>query len=102
MNSHFCDNEGRISRIETRVDANSKNIVSLRDYAQSVEDKVDLVDDRRHDDYLRMVGTVNELENELISIHTTIKNLSIIMTIIGLVVTVLVALPDISSLVALL
>lgn len=94
---HSCVNEGRISRIETRVDANSRNILSVRDYAKDIEDKVDEVDDKRHQDYLSLFKTINDLENEIISIHTTIKDLSVIMTIIGLVITILIAIPDLSA-----
>ena len=94
---HSCVNEGRISRIETRVDANSRHILSVRDYAKDIEDKVDEVDDKRHQDYLSLFKTINDLENEIISIHTTIKDLSVIMTIIGLVITILIAIPDLSA-----
>ena len=94
---HSCVNDGRISRIETRVDANSRNILSIRDYAKEIEDRVDEVDDKRHQDYLSLFKNINDLENEIVSIHTTIKDLSVIMTIIGLVIAILIAIPDLSA-----
>lgn len=79
-----CFNKDRIAVLENRLDYKHERINELEDDIHSVDSRVS-----------ELESTLNGLHVELVALNTSLNTTTKIITIIGVLITILLALPEV-------
>lgn len=80
----ICWNKDRIAVIENRLDYKHERINELEDNIHTVDSRVG-----------RLENSLNDLHVELVALNTSLNTTTKIITVIGVLITILLALPEV-------
>ena len=95
MKEHECINEDRLIALETEMDVKKQR---LNHYKNAVNEIISDIEELREGQYnteLLLTKSIDSLKMEMVSIHTTIKNVTTIVSVLGGVIAIIVALPEV-------
>lgn len=89
-----CINEHRIVSLEKENDIKKARLDHYKNEVHEINEKIDALEEKQHEIDLNVTKSIDELKLEIVGIHTTIKNISLIVAIIGCIITVILAVPE--------
>lgn len=87
----YCVNEDRIAVLETRVKHKHERIDDLEEDIRGVDEKIEALEQKHHKDFVSFRNSINDLQKELVSIHSTIKTIGYVGTALISIAGVIVA-----------
>ena len=89
-----CINEHRIISLEKENEIKKARLNHYKTEVHEINEKIDTLEEKQHEIDLNVTKSIDELKLEIVEIHTTIKNISLIVAIIGCIITIILAIPE--------
>ena len=94
-----CHQETRISSIENIVEVHEQRLGHYKNAVSDIQEDIEEVKEQGHQRELILTKAVDEMRVEVVKIHTTIKNVTLILSIFTGLVGIIVALPEIIAII---
>ncbi|WP_283390490.1 hypothetical protein [Methanobrevibacter woesei] len=94
----YCYQENRISSLENEMEVKKQRLNHYKHAVEDIKDDLEEIKENHHHSELLLTKAVDEMKVEVVEIHTTIKNVTLILSMITGIVAVLIALPDLAIL----
>lgn len=89
-----CINEHRIISLEKENEIKKARLNHYKTEVHEINEKIDTLEEKQYEIDLNVTKSIDELKLEIVGIHTTIKNISLIVAIIGCIITIILAIPE--------
>lgn len=89
-----CINEHRLISLEKENEIKKARLNHYKTEVHEINEKIDTLEEKQHEIDLNVTKSIDELKLEIVGIHTTIKNISLIVAIIGCIITIILAIPE--------
>lgn len=93
-----CRNEHRIISLEKENEIKKARLDHWKEKVNGIDDKIYAIEEKQYEINLHVTESIDELRLEIVGIHTTIKNISILLATIGCIITLMLAIPDLLAL----
>lgn len=93
-NHETCINEHRIISLEKENEIKKARLNHYKSEVHEINEKIDDLEEKQYEIDLNVTKSIDELKLEIVGIHTTIKNISLIVAIIGCIITIILAIPE--------
>lgn len=90
-----CVNESRIVQLENEREVNRQRLNHYKRAVADLQDDLEEVTDRTYKTELLLTKSVDDMRLEIVEIHTTIRNISYLISLVGGLVAILVAFPEV-------
>ena len=91
----YCYQENRISSLENEMEVKKQRLNHYKHAVEDIQENIEEIKENHHHSELLLTKAVDEMKVEVVEIHTTIKNVTLILSILTGLVALIVALPDI-------
>lgn len=91
----ICWNEDRIAVLENRLDNKHERLDELEEDISAVDSRVGRLEEKHHKDFVSFRNSLNELHIELVALNTGLSTTTRIITVIGVLISILIALPEV-------
>lgn len=92
----YCYQENRISTLENEMEVKKQRLNHYKHAVEDIQENIEEIKENHHHSELLLTKAVDEMKVEVVEIHTTIKNVTLILSILTGLVALIVALPDIA------
>lgn len=92
----YCYQENRISSLENEMEVKKQRLNHYKHAVEDIQENIEEIKENHHHSELLLTKAVDEMKVEVVEIHTTIKNVTLILSILTALVALIVALPDIA------
>lgn len=89
-----CINEHRLISLEKENEIKKARLNHYKTEVHEINEKINTLEEKQHEIDLNVTKSIDELKLEIVGIHTTIKNISLIVAIIGCIITIILAIPE--------
>lgn len=96
MREHECINEDRLVALETEMDVKKQRLNHYKNAVNEITRDIEELRVGQHNTELLLTKSIDSLKMEMVSIHTTIKNVTTIVSVLGGVIAIIVALPEVA------
>ena len=94
-----CHQEKRISSLENTVGVHEQRLGHYKNAVSDIQEDIEEVKEQGHQRELILTKAVDEMRVEVVKIHTTIKNVTLVISILTGLVAIIVALPEIAAII---
>ena len=99
VHEDYCINENRITTLENNHRANEARLNHYKKEVGEIHEDIDEIKEVQHQSRLAFTKSIDYIKVEIVEIHTTIKNVTLVLTILGGLITLILAVPEILALI---
>ena len=98
-NKEYCVQDKRITKLENEIEVKKQRLNHYKQAVAELREDVDEVKEHTFRTELKLTQSVDEMKLEIIEIHTTIKNVTYLISAIGGLVAIIIAIPELAHII---